>query len=85
MTPAAGSVTAVKGRRGELAGHRQRRPDARSHRVTPNLMASRSVCRFRQNEGDTGAVVVALAQPVRRIDAVEAARNKATACGRGGA
>jgi len=37
-----------------------------------------------QGEGDTGAAAVALAQPVRRIVAVEEVANRATACGRGG-
>jgi len=75
--------TAVKGRRGEAwrtsasAGRTTRSP-----RLTPNRMASRSVCPFGQNEGDTGAVAVALAQPARWIVAVEEATNRATACGR---
>lgn len=62
-----------------MAVRRQRRPADPESKANPNVLASRSLCPAGQGEGDTGAVIVAMAQPARRIDAVEEATNQAPA------
>ena len=71
--------TAVKGRPGVVGGAPPAEAGRPKPKETPNQIASRSLWPAGQDEGDSETAVVALAQPARRIEAVEEAINKAPA------